>query len=96
MEIRRISSMLRARLFNRRSVQTRKARQRARLMATFKRFREKRNSALRGMCSDDEVVMVKKTTAASRPWNLSTVPTETPRVAASASSVWRSSATWSL
>ena len=40
--------------------------------------------------------MVKNTTAASRPWNLSTVPTGTPRVRASASSVSRSSATWSL
>ena len=42
---------------------------------------ENRKSAVRGMNSDDDVAIENNTTAASRPWNLSTVPTSTPRVA---------------
>ena len=69
-----MSSIVFALLSNNSSVHTRNARQRARLIATLRRLREKRNSEVRGMSAAEEVVMVKNTTAASRPWNLSTVP----------------------
>jgi HxlR-like helix-turn-helix len=39
-------------------------------------LRERRKSRLRGRSSPLEVVMEKKATAASCPWNLSTVPTQ--------------------
>ena len=52
--------------------------QRAREIATLRRLRLKRNSRLRGISSPLEVAIEKKTTWASWPWNLSTVPTRTP------------------
>ena len=58
----------------------------AREIATLRRLREKRNSRLRGRSSPLEVAIEKKTTGASCPWNLSTVPTRArrPRRAAQA------------
>ena len=50
----------------------------ARETATFSRLRLKRNSTPRGMSSPLLLAIEKKTTGASRPWNLSTVPTSTP------------------
>ena len=74
--IRRIASIVDAFVPSRASVQTRYASERARLTATFRRLLEKRKSAPRLIASPSEVVIEKKTTGASRPWNLSTVPTE--------------------
>src|SRR6266545_4303490 len=60
------------------------ARHLARDTATFRRFRESRNSRLRGTSPALEVAIEKKTTGACWPWNLSTVPTRAPRGRASA------------
>src|SRR3954465_6149289 len=48
---------------------------RAREIATFNRLRENRNSRPRGMFSPFDDASEMSTTAASCPWNLSTVPT---------------------
>src|SRR5215213_2576502 len=56
---------------------TRIARHFARETATFSRLRENRNSVFRGTSSPLEDAIEKKTTGASCPWNLSTVPTGT-------------------
>src|SRR5690606_34452108 len=58
-----------------RGLATSTERQRAREIATFRRLRLKRNSMCRGISSCPEVVIEISTTAASWPWNLSTVPT---------------------
>ena len=63
-----------ARISSSRGLQTSTAKQRAREIATLSRLRLKRNSRLRGMSSPLEVAIEKKTTGASWPWNLSTVP----------------------
>ncbi len=54
------------------------ARHRAREIATLRRLRLNRNSRLRGSSAPLDVAIEKNTTAASWPWNLSTVPTRTP------------------
>ena len=66
------------------------------MTATFSRLREKRNSGPLGMSSRRGVVIVKKTTGASRPWNLSTVPTWTPARPRIASKARSQQSTWSL
>src|SRR5688500_6082448 len=53
-------------------------RHRAREIATFSLFGENRNSIPRGMCSPLDDASEISTTAASCPWNLSTVPTRAP------------------
>ena len=55
------------------------ARHCARETATLRRLRESRNSRLRGTSAPLDVAIEKKTTGASWPWNLSTVPTRAPR-----------------
>ena len=73
----RICSTVRQRISSSRGLATRIARQRAREIATFSRLREKRNSSCAGTSSPLDVAIEKKTTGASWPWNLSTVPTGT-------------------
>ena len=63
-----------SRISSRRGLATSTATDCAREIATFSRLREKRNSRLRGRSSPLEVAIEKKTTGASWPWNLSTVP----------------------
>src|SRR5579862_2024727 len=87
----RICSIVRHSTSRRRGLATTYARHFARDTATLSRLREKRKSRLRGRSSPLEVAIEKKTTAASCPWNLSTVPIRAP-----SGSVSASSATWSL
>ncbi len=74
----RICSALRHRTSNSAGQQTSTAKHRARETATFSRFLLNKNSKFRGISSPLEVAIEKKHTAASWPWNLSTVPTRTP------------------
>ena len=74
----RICSTVRQGMSSSFGLATRIARHLAREIATFSRLCEKRNSMLRGTSSPLDDAIEKKTTGASCPWNLSTVPTGTP------------------
>ena len=74
----RICSIVLQRISNNFGLATSTASDCAREIATFNLLREKRNSRLRGRSSPLDVAIEKKTTGASCPWNLSTVPIRRP------------------
>ena len=75
----RICSTVLQRAHSSRGEQTTTASARARETATLSRLRVNRKSIPRGTSSPREAAIEKKTTGASWPWNLSTVPTRAPR-----------------